>query len=130
MRDPRSGRVFASVTSPFYGPKLWYFDEPATSGCRPRASSCRSGGDDALERIWTIVPGDDERTVYVGGDPGVLFESRDGGATFELNRALCEHPTRDAVAAGRGRAVPALDRAVAGRAGPARGRASRPPACG
>ena len=23
MRDPGSGRGFASVTSPFYGPKLW-----------------------------------------------------------------------------------------------------------
>jgi photosystem II stability/assembly factor-like uncharacterized protein len=33
--------------------------------------------------------------VYAGGDPGVLFESRDGGATFELNRPLFEHPSRD-----------------------------------
>ena len=29
MRDPRSGRVLASVTSPFYGPKIWYTDDPA-----------------------------------------------------------------------------------------------------
>ena len=82
MRDPRSGRVFASVTSPFYGPKIWYADDPAASGSRPRASSCPSGGDAALERIWVIVPGEDDGTVYAGGDPGVLFESRDGGATF------------------------------------------------
>ena len=33
--------------------------------------------------------------MYAGGDPGVLFESRDGGATFELNRALWEQPSRD-----------------------------------
>ena len=26
MRDPRSGRLFAAVTSPFYGPKLFYTD--------------------------------------------------------------------------------------------------------
>ena len=37
VRDPRSGRVLASVTSPFYGPKLWYADDridvlPAISG--------------------------------------------------------------------------------------------------
>ena len=24
MRDPRSGRYFASVTSGFYGPRLWH----------------------------------------------------------------------------------------------------------
>ena len=23
-RDPRTGRLFASVTSPIYGPKIWY----------------------------------------------------------------------------------------------------------
>ena len=32
--------------------------------------------------------------MYAGGDPGVLFTSRDGGATFELNQALFKHPTR------------------------------------
>ena len=29
-----------------------------------------------------------------GGDPGVLFESRDGGASWALSAALWEHPTR------------------------------------
>jgi hypothetical protein len=29
VRDPRSGRLLASVTSPFYGPKLWYADDAA-----------------------------------------------------------------------------------------------------
>jgi photosystem II stability/assembly factor-like uncharacterized protein len=49
----------------------------------------------ALERIWTVVPGVQDGTVYAGGDPGVLFVSRDGGATFELNRGLWQQPTRD-----------------------------------
>jgi photosystem II stability/assembly factor-like uncharacterized protein len=53
------------------------------------------GGDAALERIWVIVPGQAEGTLYAGGDPGVLFESRDGGASWELNRALWEHPSRE-----------------------------------
>ena len=29
MRDPRSGRYLASVTSWFYGPKIWITDDPA-----------------------------------------------------------------------------------------------------
>jgi hypothetical protein len=29
IRDARTGRVIASVTSPFYGPKLWIADDPA-----------------------------------------------------------------------------------------------------
>src|SRR3954449_5163544 len=94
VRDPRSGRVLASVTSPFYGPKLWYTDDPSGEWEQAEGVVLPSGGDVALERIWVIVPGADDETVYVGADPGALFESRVGGRTFSLNRALWEHPSR------------------------------------
>jgi hypothetical protein len=95
VRDPRSGRLFVSVTSPFYGPKVWYADDAGDEWAQAEGVELPSRGDTALERIWTIVPGIEPDTVYLGGDPGVLFTSRDGGATFELNRALWEHPTRE-----------------------------------
>ena len=41
-----------------------------------------------------IVPGEEDGLVYAGGDPGVLFESRDGGLNWELNRGLWDHETR------------------------------------
>ena len=94
LRDPRSGRLLASVTSPFYGPKIWHADDPAGEWEQAAGVELPEGGEDSLQRIWTIVPGVEDGVVYAGGDPGVLFESRDGGATFELNRALWEHPTR------------------------------------
>ena len=34
MRDPRSGRLVASVTSAFYGPKLWFADDAAAREVR------------------------------------------------------------------------------------------------
>jgi len=102
IRDPRSGRVLASVTSPFYGPKLWYAEDPGGKWEQASGVELPAGGDAALERIWTIVPGEAEGLVYAGGDPGVLFESRDGGASWSLNRALWEHPTRDGWQAGGG----------------------------
>jgi hypothetical protein len=95
MRDPRSGRVLASVTSPFYGPKIWYADDPAGDWEQAAGVSLPESGDAALERIWVIVAGEADGTVYAGGDPGVLFESRDGGAGFSLNRGLWEHPSRE-----------------------------------
>ena len=95
VRDTRTGRVLASVTSPIYGPKLWYSDDPVGEWDQADGVALPEGGEDALERIWVIVPGEAEGTVYAGGDPGVLFESRDGGASWELNRALWEHPTRE-----------------------------------
>ena len=95
MRDPRSGRVFASVTSAFYGPKVFYADDPTAEAWEQAAGlELPEGGDHALERIWVVVPGETDGVIYAGGDPGVLFESRDGGATFTLNRGLWEHPSR------------------------------------
>ncbi|MCW3013760.1 MAG: hypothetical protein JWO02_852 [Solirubrobacterales bacterium] len=95
MRDPRTGRVLASVTSAFYGPKLWYADDPAGEWQQAAGVSLPDGGDTALERIWVIVAGEADGMLYAGGDPGVLFESHDGGTSWTLNRGLWEHPTRD-----------------------------------
>jgi BNR/Asp-box repeat len=94
LRDSRTGRVHASVTSAFYGPKLWYTDDPTGEWEQASGVALPEGGDSSLERIWVIVAGEAEGTLYAGGDPGVLIESRDGGASWLLNRALWEHPTR------------------------------------
>jgi hypothetical protein len=95
IRDPRSKRVLVSVTSPFYGPKIFYADDPAGEWEQASGIELPPAGDEVLERVWVIVPGEAEGTLYAGGDPGVLFESHDGGASFSLNRGLWEHPSRD-----------------------------------
>ena len=94
MRDARTGRLFAAVTSPFWGPRIWFTDDLADEWRPARGVALPKGGTDALKRVWVIVAGEDEGRLYAGGDPGVLFESRDDGETWELNRALWEHPTR------------------------------------
>jgi photosystem II stability/assembly factor-like uncharacterized protein len=82
------------VINPFYGPKIFYADDANGEWEQAGGLALPEGGDQALERIWVIVPGEDEGTVYAGGDPGVLFKSTDGGASWELCRTLWEHPTR------------------------------------
>jgi photosystem II stability/assembly factor-like uncharacterized protein len=94
VRDPASGRVLATTTSPFYGPKIWFADDPAGEWTQAEGVALPEGGKEALERVWVIVPGEDG-SLFAGGDPGVLFESRDGGETWELNRALREHRVKD-----------------------------------
>ncbi|HET8980519.1 MAG TPA: hypothetical protein VFN87_20375 [Solirubrobacteraceae bacterium] len=93
-RDPRSGRLLATVTSPFYGPKIFYSDDAGADWEQAEGAALPEGGDRALERIWVIACGQDSGTVYAGGDPGVLFESRDGGASWEINAGLWEQPSR------------------------------------
>ncbi len=95
LRDPRSGRVFAAVSSPFYGPRIWFTDDLEGGDWRfATGVALPKGGDQALRRIWVIAAGAADATLWAGGDPGVLFRSDDDGATWELNRALWEHPTR------------------------------------
>jgi hypothetical protein len=94
LRDPRTGRLVASVTSPFYGPKIWIADDPGGDWEQATGVALPEGGDAALERIWTIAPGEADGLLYAGGDPGVLFESRDGGASWQLNEGLWTHPSR------------------------------------
>ena len=67
---------------------------PPASGSRRTASTLPEGDEKPLERLWMIVPGEDDGQLYAGGAPGALFESRDGGATWELNRGFWEQPTR------------------------------------
>jgi len=102
MRDPRSGRVLAAVTNPFYGPKIWHAGDPAGQWTQAEGVALPRGGDEALARIWTLVAGEADDLVYAGGDPGVLFESRDGGASWQLNDALWQHPTRSSWMPGGG----------------------------
>lgn len=102
MRDRRTKRLFATVSSPFYGPKLWHATDPTGDWVQAQGVGLPEGGDAALARIWVIVPGEAPGLLYAGGDPGVLFESRDGGSTWQLNEALWNHPTRESWQPGGG----------------------------
>ena len=83
------------MTSPFYGPKIFYTDgDGAGDWIQAEGVALPEGGESALERIWVIVPGQAQDTLYAGGDPGVLFESHDGGASWNLNAGLWDQPSR------------------------------------
>jgi hypothetical protein len=94
MRDSRTGRLVATSTSPFYGPKIFYSDDPAGEWEQAEGVALPEGGDQALERIWVIAQGEADGLLYAGGDPGVLFESHDGSATWQINAGLWEQPSR------------------------------------
>jgi hypothetical protein len=94
LLDERSGRLLVSVTSPFYGPKVFFVDDPEDGWQQAEGLELPTGGDLALERIWVIATGEQDGVVYAGGDPGVLFESRDGGRSRAPAGCACTRSSR------------------------------------
>ena len=90
MRDPRTGRYFASVTSGFYGPRLMYTDDPAGEWEQASGPAFPEGTDTSVERIWVVKSGEADGLLYAGVDPAALFVSTDGGASWSLNEPLWE----------------------------------------
>ena len=71
MRDPRSGRYLASVTSWFYGGRIWVADDPAGEWQEGSGIALPEDGDASLARIWVIEAGEADGMLYAGGDPGL-----------------------------------------------------------
>ncbi|HBC57023.1 MAG TPA: hypothetical protein DCZ03_07660 [Gammaproteobacteria bacterium] len=119
-RDPRDGRLWASLDHGHWGPKLscsrdegatWedaspikypegaryivkYLPTPDFDADAPVAEPEYT--DATLYKIWTINFGLDNQPgrLYAGTIPGGLFVSDNGGQTWELNRPLWNHESR------------------------------------
>ena len=102
IRDPRSGRYFASVTSGHFGPRVMHTMDPTGEWEPTTGLGYPEGSDWSLERIWSIKPGEADGLMYAGVAPAGLFASADGGMTWELNRALYDQPTRSSWQPGAG----------------------------
>ena len=100
MHDPRDGSLWAGVSHEMWGPRIHRstdggetWQEMATPTFAEGVRINADGGGDTVRSIWTIQPGGREGELYAGVDPGALFISRDGGASWELCKSLANHPT-------------------------------------
>jgi len=94
MRDARTGTCFASVTHGQFGPHLYYADDPTGDWREADGPAFPDGTDSSVSRIWIVEPGVAEGELWAGVAPAALFRSRDGGASWQLNHGLWDHPTR------------------------------------
>ena len=106
MEDPREpGNVYAATSSAWFGPHLHASrDGGRTWLLAEDGISLEHVPDLSLKRLWHIAPGADDEpgTLYLGGDPAVLFRSRDRGGRWELVEGLTRHPTRPEWSEGAG----------------------------
>jgi hypothetical protein len=95
VRDPRSGRYFASVTSGFYGPRLYFADDPAGEWQQATGPAFPEDiPDSAVTRIWVVQPAEEPGVLWAGAAPASLWRSEDDGESWTLNRPLWDVPTR------------------------------------
>jgi photosystem II stability/assembly factor-like uncharacterized protein len=94
MRDPRTGAYFASVTHGQFGPHLYSAEDPTGEWQEAAGPAFPEDADTSVARIWIIEPGAVAGELWAGVAPAALFHSRDGGASWELNHGLWDHPTR------------------------------------
>ena len=117
-RDPNTKRLWALLGHGHWGAKLSISDDDgATWRDNPAQVKYPEGaryiGQDMFEdaasefgvgwkttlrnatllKLWVIAFGNDG-AIWIGTIPGGLFESRDGGTSFELNRPLWNHESR------------------------------------
>lgn len=113
-RDPNTNVLWALLGHGHWGAKLsrsnddgkTWEDAPQIvypEGARHYADVMPTGTDDppktrpikdsTLLKLWIVSFGSDGR-IYIGTIPGGLFESSDGGNSFELNRPLWNHESR------------------------------------
>ena len=98
--DGRGGRrrLWAGTGSMHWGAVLRSSDDFGRTWTHPESANVKFPDETgaALRQIWQIEPGRDEEpdTLYCGVEPAALFESKDGGATWALNRGLYDHPHR------------------------------------
>ena len=80
------GQTFDEVDAPQYPENAVMYDVFSGGSPKPAATSY----------IWTIVPGgnDQPNKLYIGTEPGGLFQTIDGGETFQLVESLWNHPSR------------------------------------
>src|SRR5262245_43555999 len=94
MRDARTGRYFASVTSGQFGPHLFYSDDPTGNWQQAEGPTFPPAANAAVERIWVVEEGVEDGVLWCGVAPAALFSSRDGGRTWSLHQGLWQVPER------------------------------------
>ncbi len=95
--DPRDGTWYACANNFVYGGTLHRSKDEGTTWDRIEGIGLPEEHDLTLEKLWHLEPGHESQpdVLWLGGAPGVLFRSEDGGSTFEPVKGIVEHSTRD-----------------------------------
>ncbi len=98
-------RLFMASRSWHWGPQVMRSDDGGQTWDRSPDGAVRFPEDTgrSLESVWSLAPSPTEPdVVWAGTEPSALFRSTDRGESFEMVRALWDHPHREQWGAGFG----------------------------
>lgn len=95
--DPRDGSWWVAANSWVYGGTVQRSTDEGRTWERSEGLGLPEASGLQLEKTWHVEAGHPDRpgTLWLGGAPGVLFRTDDGGRTWNPVQGLIEHPTRD-----------------------------------
>ncbi len=103
--DRRNGMLLASVNSEQWGPTVAISHDMGVSwknsGKPPRFPK---GSGQSVSRVWHIEPGnrDQPERLYLGVEPACLFRSDDAGESWQVDKGMLNHRTREQWQPGNG----------------------------
>lgn len=126
--DPRSGTLWACLDHGHWGQKLHRSQDQGATWREVPAPKFPASAELAIPAVppgmgieqkvvsatvsylWLVAPGglDQPQRLYIGTEPGGLFQSDDGGESFHLVESLWNHPSRTHHWFGGGRDFPGL----------------------
>jgi sortilin (neurotensin receptor 3) len=93
--DRRNGTIYAATNTFVYGATVHRSTDFGANWERAEEIGLPEESGLKLDRVWHVEPGHEEGTLWLGGDPGALLRSDDGGKSFAIVPGLTLHPTRD-----------------------------------
>ena len=102
--DPRDGSLYACANSWVYGGTVQRSTDMGKTWERSEGLGLPEESGLKLASTWHLEPGhaSEPGTLWLGGEPGVLFRSDDSGASWQVNEAVLGHETRDKWTPGAG----------------------------
>jgi photosystem II stability/assembly factor-like uncharacterized protein len=104
IADPRDGALYACSNNWVYGGTVHRSDDGGKTWERSEGLGLPEDSELKLASTWHLEPGhpSEPGTLWLGGEPAVLFRSDDSGATWQANDAVLGHETRDRWSPGAG----------------------------
>ena len=102
--DPRNGALYAAANNFVYGATVQRSNDLGKTWERSEHLGLPEESGLKLAAAWHVEPGHESEpdSLWLGGDPGVLFRTDDGGTTWRPVEGILEHPTRQGWQPGAG----------------------------